>query len=227
LFVALSPSAAVVQELRTAIMALRVPGANTCPRTNASARAIGSALDQAGVYGISPLAFLGEVDDKSGGRIDTAAGPSCDPSHPLALSLGSAGRFGTACLWTGCAVTRTRCGVGRSSTGRRRPGRSCRDRPTGRTSPWARARDGRRPAPVGHVPGRIASSPWTASTCTWCAASSAGGPEGTARVRPPGLLATGRGPGRRTAIRRATRTETASAVAVESNPRPTAAALVP
>jgi len=172
-------------------------------------------------YGISPWPSWVRWTTNPGPELTRRLARVATRAHPLALSLGSAGRFGNRVLWTGCAVTRTRCGGWPRQYGPPPAGPdSCRGPPYRPHLTLARARGRRRPAPVVTS---LANSParhGPPSTCTWCAASSAAARRAR-RVRPPGLLATGPGPGRRQPFAARPGLRRHLAVAVESNPPPT------
>jgi len=175
LFVALTPSAAVVQELRAATMPLRCP--EPTPRPEPSALR----WTRPEQWHLT-LAFLGEVDDKSAAELARRLARVAARAHPLALSLGPAGRFGNRVLWTRVrgdtdALHRLAEAV-RAAAGRARL--AVEDRPYRPHLTLARARNEVDLRPLVTSLAEFASSPWTAEHLHLVRSQLGGGPEGTA-----------------------------------------------
>jgi 2'-5' RNA ligase len=189
LFVALIPSAAVVRELSTATMPLRCPD----PSRSAPPALRWTRPEQWHLT----LAFLGEVDDEPGAELARRLARAAARANPLALSLGSAGRFGNRVLWTRVrgdteALRRLAEAVRAAARRARLP---VEDRPYRPHLTLARARTEVDLRPMVASLAEFASSPWTAERLHLVRSELGAGPDGTARYVSQASWPLGRTPG--------------------------------
>jgi 2'-5' RNA ligase len=176
LFVALIPSAAAVRELSTATMPLR------CPDPSRGAEPPALRWTRPEQWHLT-LAFLGEVDDESGAELARRLARAAARANPLALSLGSAGRFGNRVLWTRVrgdteALRRLAEAVRAAARRARLP---VEDRPYRPHLTLARARTEVDLRPIVASLAEFASSTWTAERLHLVRSELGAGPDGTAR----------------------------------------------
>jgi len=196
LFVALTPSAAVVQELRAATMPLRCPEPSHSAEPSRAAEPSVLRWTRPEQWHLT-LAFLGDVDDESRAELARRLARVAARAHPLALSLGSAGRFGNRVLWT--RVRGDTDPLRRLAEAVRAAARRARlpveDRSYRPHLTLARARTEVDLRPMVTSLAEFASSPWTAEHLHLVRSQLGAGPDGTAQYVRQASWPLGRNPG--------------------------------